>query len=66
MNKGPLLHQYSQARGSLGACVVKKRNHVDDKDKDGRKRLHAGTPHTSIHPIILTPRASGDRKQWSK
>lgn len=34
---GPLLHQYSQARGSLGAHVVKKRNHVDDKDKDARK-----------------------------
>lgn len=34
---GPLLHQYSQARGSLGAYVVQKRNHVDDKDKDSRK-----------------------------
>lgn len=34
---GPLRHQYSQARGSLGAHVVKKRNRVDDKDKDGRK-----------------------------
>lgn len=34
---GPLFHQYSQARGSLEAYVVKKRNHVDDKDKDGRK-----------------------------
>lgn len=34
---GPLCHQYSQARGSLGAHVVKKRNRVDDKDKDGRK-----------------------------
>lgn len=36
-SEGPLLHQYSQARASLGAYVVKKRNHVDDKDKDGRK-----------------------------
>lgn len=34
---GALLHQYSQARGSLRAGVVQKRNHVDDKDKDGRK-----------------------------
>lgn len=34
---GPLRHQYSQARGSLGAHVVKTRNRVDDKDKDGRK-----------------------------
>lgn len=34
---GTLCHQYSQARGSLGAHVVKKRNRVDDKDKDGRK-----------------------------
>lgn len=33
---GPLL-QYSQARESLGAYVVKKHNHVDGKDKDGRK-----------------------------
>lgn len=39
---GPLRHQYSQARGSLGAHVVKKRNCVEDKRRQEGETIYQG------------------------